>query len=62
MEIVQMLWAAGAATLSEAHAALKRPIGYTTVQTRLNRLVKSGSSRARPTGPRAMRPPWRRPT
>ncbi len=35
-----MLWAAGAATLSEAHAALKRPIGYTTVQTRLNRLVE----------------------
>lgn len=40
MEIVQMLWHTGAATLSEAHAALKRPIGYTTVQTRLNRLVE----------------------
>ena len=40
MEIVQMLWRTGAATLSEAHAALARPIGYTTVQTRLNRLVE----------------------
>ena len=42
MEIVQMLWRAGGATLSEAHAALERPIGYTTVQTRLNRLVEKG--------------------
>ena len=42
MEIVQMLWRAGAVTLSEAHAALERPIGYTTVQTRLNRLVEKG--------------------
>ncbi|MBI2827315.1 MAG: BlaI/MecI/CopY family transcriptional regulator [Planctomycetia bacterium] len=40
MEIVQMLWRAGPASLSEAHAALGRPIGYTTVQTRLNRLVE----------------------
>lgn len=42
MEIVQMLWRAGPATLSEAHAALERAIGYTTVQTRLNRLVEKG--------------------
>jgi len=42
MEIVQMLWRAGPATLSEAHAALDRAIGYTTVQTRLNRLVEKG--------------------
>jgi predicted transcriptional regulator len=42
MEIVQMLWRAGGATLSEAHAALERDIGYTTVQTRLNRLVEKG--------------------
>jgi predicted transcriptional regulator len=42
MEIVQMLWRAGAVTLSEAHAAVDRPIGYTTVQTRLNRLVEKG--------------------
>jgi BlaI family transcriptional regulator, penicillinase repressor len=42
MEIVQMLWRAGPASLSAAHAALERPIGYTTVQTRLNRLVEKG--------------------
>lgn len=40
MEILQLLWRTGAATLSEAHAALGRPIGYTTMQTRLNRLVE----------------------
>ena len=39
MEILQMLWRAGPVTLSEAQAALDRPLGYTTVQTRLNRLV-----------------------
>ena len=42
LEIMQMLSRAGPATLSEAHAALERPIGYTTVQTRLNRLVEKG--------------------
>ncbi len=39
MEIVAMLWERGELTLSEAHQALGRPIGYTTIQTRLNRLV-----------------------
>ncbi len=33
------LWQTGPATISEVHAALGQPIGYTTVQTRLNRLV-----------------------
>jgi predicted transcriptional regulator len=44
MEIMDMLWARGAVALSEAHQTLaaKRPIGYTTVQTRLNRLVDKG--------------------
>ncbi len=42
MEIVQMLWRTGGVTLSEAHVALDRPIGYTTMQTRLNRLVEKG--------------------
>ncbi len=32
----------GGVTLSEAHGALDRPIGYTTMQTRLNRLVEKG--------------------
>jgi predicted transcriptional regulator len=39
LEILQMLWRRGAVTLSEAQAGLERQIGYTTVQTRLNRLV-----------------------
>ena len=37
-----MLWREGAVSLSQAHRALGLPIGYTTVQTRLNRLVKKG--------------------
>lgn len=42
MEIMSMLWEHGSLTLSEAHEALGRPLGYTTVQTRLNRLVEKG--------------------
>jgi BlaI family transcriptional regulator, penicillinase repressor len=42
LEIVQMLWRTGEVTLSEAQRALDRPLGYTTVQTRLNRLVAKG--------------------
>ncbi len=42
MEMLEMLWTAGDVTLSEAHQAMKRAIGYTTVQTRLNRLVEKG--------------------
>jgi BlaI family penicillinase repressor len=42
LEIVEMLWRAGEVTLSEAQRALDRPVGYTTVQTRLNRLVVKG--------------------
>jgi len=39
MEILKMLWREGPVTISQAQAALDRPVGYTTVQTRLNRLV-----------------------
>jgi BlaI family penicillinase repressor len=42
MEILQMLWQRGPVTLSEAQAGLERQIGYTTMQTRLNRLVDKG--------------------
>jgi predicted transcriptional regulator len=42
MEILQMLWREGTVALSEAQAALGREIGYTTMQTRLNRLVEKG--------------------
>jgi predicted transcriptional regulator len=42
MEILQMLWRSGPVSLSEAQAGLDRQIGYTTMQTRLNRLVDKG--------------------
>jgi len=49
-----MLWQLGEATLSEAHEAMAaqgQQVGYTTVQTRLERLVHKGAvakSHARP--------------
>ncbi len=42
MEILQVLWREGGVTISEAQRALDRAVGYTTVQTRLNRLVAKG--------------------
>ena len=51
MEILQMLWREGGVTILEAQQALDRQIGYTTVQTRLNRLVAKGAvtrTRTRP--------------
>jgi predicted transcriptional regulator len=42
IEILQMLWREGGVTILEAQQALDRPVGYTTVQTRLNRLVAKG--------------------
>jgi len=42
LEILQMLWRDGPVTLSGAQRGLRRAIGYTTVQTRLNRLVEKG--------------------
>jgi predicted transcriptional regulator len=42
IEILEMLWRKSAVTIQEAHTALGQPIGYTTVQTRLNRLVTKG--------------------
>ncbi|MHB0954747.1 MAG: BlaI/MecI/CopY family transcriptional regulator [Pirellulaceae bacterium] len=52
LEILQMLWREGGVTILEAQQALGLPIGYTTVQTRLNRLAKKGilsKSKERPT-------------
>jgi predicted transcriptional regulator len=40
--MLQMLWRTGGVTILEAQQALGLAIGYTTVQTRLNRLVKKG--------------------
>jgi len=42
LQILQMLWREGRVTIAGAHQALKAPIGYSTVQTRLNRLVTKG--------------------
>ena len=45
LEILEMLWRIRSATLADAHEALARDVGYTTVQTRLNRLVAKGLAR-----------------
>jgi BlaI family penicillinase repressor len=42
LEMLQMLWRTPGVTILEAHESLGLPIGYTTVQTRLNRLVAKG--------------------
>lgn len=45
INILKMLWDRGEATLSEAHQAIidrGENVGYTTVQTRLERLVEKG--------------------
>ena len=42
MEIMSLLWEHGPLSLAEAHECVGRPIGYTTVQTRLNRLAEKG--------------------
>ncbi len=42
MEILRMLWTHAGIGLSEAQNYLGRPIGYTTIQTRLNRMVDKG--------------------
>jgi BlaI family penicillinase repressor len=42
LQILQMLWREKRVTIAGAHQALAQPIGYSTVQTRLNRLVGKG--------------------
>lgn len=42
IELLGILWQAGSVTIAEAQRLFPRPVGYTTVQTRLNRLVKKG--------------------
>lgn len=42
IELLRVLWRLKQATILEAQRELGVPIGYTTVQTRLNRLVKKG--------------------
>lgn len=51
IEILEMLWRESAVTIQQAQHALGQAIGYTTVQTRLNRLVDKGlvaKSKSRP--------------
>jgi predicted transcriptional regulator len=45
LELLQMLWRRQPVSISEAHEALGRRVGYTTVQTRLNRLVAKNLAR-----------------
>lgn len=45
MEIMNLLWESGPLTINEAHQKFDREIGYTTIQTRLNRLVEKGLAR-----------------
>ncbi|MCA9188390.1 MAG: BlaI/MecI/CopY family transcriptional regulator [Pirellulaceae bacterium] len=42
LEILEMLWREDGVTIVQAQRALSGKPGYTTVQTRLNRLVKKG--------------------
>ena len=40
MELLELLWENGQLSISEAHEKIPREVGYTTVQTQLNRLVE----------------------
>ena len=42
IEILEILWKNSSLTIAQAHETLERKVGYTTVQTRLNRLVDKG--------------------
>ncbi len=42
LEVLELLWQKGPLCLSEAHKQFGKSIGYTTMQTRLNRLAKKG--------------------
>lgn len=42
MELLSLLWEHGPVSLSEAHEQMPDGVAYTTVQTRLNRMVDKG--------------------
>ena len=42
MELLNILWKLGPSTLAVVHKNYPRTIGYTTIQTRLNRMVDKG--------------------
>ena len=51
LELLEVLWRDGAVTIAEALAGLAREQGYTTVQTRLERLVAKKVARKSRTRP-----------
>lgn len=51
LELLDVLWREGAVTIAEAQAGLDREQGYTTVQTRLDRLVTKKVARKTKTRP-----------
>jgi BlaI family transcriptional regulator, penicillinase repressor len=55
MELLSLLWQHGPISLSEAHAELPDGIAYTTVQTRLNRMVEKGLAIREKTGRQPMK-------
>ncbi len=42
MELLDLLWKLGPSSLTVVHKNYPRPVGYTTIQTRLNRMVDKG--------------------
>ena len=50
MELLGLLWEHGSQSLSDVHERMERRIGYTTVQTRLNRLVEKNLATREKTG------------
>lgn len=42
MELLRIVWAAGRATARDVHAAVSRPVAYTTVMTVLKNLADKG--------------------
>ncbi len=42
MELLNLLWKLGPSTLTVVHRNYPKPVGYTTIQTRLNRMVEKG--------------------
>jgi len=42
MELLDLLWKLGPSSLTIVHKNYSRSVGYTTIQTRLNRMVEKG--------------------
>jgi len=42
MELLDLLWKLGPSSLTVVHKSYSRNVGYTTIQTRLNRMVDKG--------------------